>query len=222
MTALHNAASPAEADIERFDRVQRLVHRSQGYLFGILFATGAALYLPQISQLVGRREVMKTIHVYAGLALPLPVLIGSIGPWGAGLRADFRRLNRFSRADRKWFRNRQAGSGLRTGKFNAGQKLNAAFIGAVIPLMLATGSVMRWFGPFPLAWRTGATFVHDWIALALAVVVVGHIVYANRDQDAYVAMKRTGRIPRSWAETHAPAWLEELDRESRRAAKKPD
>ena len=66
------------------------------------------------------------------------------------------------------------------GKFNAGQKLYAAFVIGAIPVMLMTGGVMRWYDPFPLAWRTGATFVHDWIATILLFTIVGHIVMATR------------------------------------------
>ena len=50
--------------------------------------------------------------------------------------------------------------------------------------MLATGSIMHWFDPFPLDWRTGATFVHDWFALGIWVAVLGHIFFALRDGDA--------------------------------------
>ena len=60
--------------------------------------------------------------------------------------------------------------------------------------MLATGGIMRWFDPFPLAWRTGATFVHDWIALALLVVVIGHIAKALAEPIALRAMAR-GTVP---------------------------
>jgi len=34
-------------------------------------------------------------------------------------------------------------------QFNPGQKLNAAFTGAAIVVMLATGSVMQWFRALP-------------------------------------------------------------------------
>ena len=50
--------------------------------------------------------------------------------------------------------------------------------------MLGTGSIMKWFEPFPLDWRTGATFVHDWFALGIWIAVVGHILFALRDPDA--------------------------------------
>ena len=44
--------------------------------------------------------------------------------------------------------------------------------------MLATGAIMRWFEPFPIDWRTGATFVHDWFALGVWIAVLGHILFA--------------------------------------------
>ena len=84
--------------------------------------------------------------------------------------------------DWKWLKS--WGAAGRVAKFNAGQKLNAAFVAGAIPVMLATGSIMRWFKPFPLSWRTGATFVHDWVFLALLVVVIGHIGKALADPTA--------------------------------------
>jgi formate dehydrogenase subunit gamma len=59
-----------------------------------------------------------------------------------------------------------------------------------IPVMLVTGSIMKWFGPFPLAWRTGATFVHDLTAIGLFIVTVGHIVKALSDPEKLSAMLR--------------------------------
>ena len=40
-------------------------------------------------------------------------------------------------------------AGVRLGKFNPGQKLNAAFIAGAAIVMLATGSIMKWFEPVP-------------------------------------------------------------------------
>ncbi len=45
------------------------------------------------------------------------------------------------------------------------------------PVRSCTGS-----SAFPLDWRTGATFVHDWFALGIWVAVLGHIFFALRDQ----------------------------------------
>ena len=71
--------------------------------------------------------------------------------------------------------------------------------------MLATGSIMHWFGHFPIDWRTGATFVHDWFALGIWVAVLGHIVYATRDPDTLHGMT-SGTVPATWVSKHAPLW----------------
>ncbi len=81
----------------RFDPTERVVHWSNATLFLILIATGASLYVPSLSALVGRRELVRNVHVYAGLALPLPVLLGAAGRrWGSALRGDLARINRWS------------------------------------------------------------------------------------------------------------------------------
>ena len=151
---------------------------------------------------------MRTLHVYSGLALPLPLLIGVLGRHGARLRRDLGRLNRWSRDDRRWFRRGRRDT-VRLGKFNPGQKLNAAFIAGAGVVMLATGSIMKWFDAFPLDWRTGATFVHDWFALGIWAAVIGHILFAVRDSDALESMLN-GSVPASWARKKAPLWYEEL------------
>ena len=53
----------------RFDRTERIVHWANATLFLVLIATGAALYAGPVSTLVGRRVLMKNIHVYTGLLL---------------------------------------------------------------------------------------------------------------------------------------------------------
>ncbi len=211
-------AAASDGRLARFDRVERAVHWVNAVLILVLVFTGAALYLEPLGQAVGRRALVQDVHVYCGLALPLPLVLALAGPWGRALRADLRRFNRWSRSDRLWLRavfsqrgQRRALRGqLATGKFNAGQKLNAAWTAGVALVLLATGIVMRWYHPWPLSWRTGATFVHDWSALAVGVVVVGHVFMALADRDALASMF-TGRISREWAARHARAWLDERD-----------
>ena len=201
---------PPDTDVLRFDRPERNVHWATASLVGMCLATAAALYLPAVSALVGRRELVKDVHVLSGLALPLPFLVVRFGRWRTELRADVRRLNRFDEMDRRWVRSVGRDPFVRNGKFNGGQKLNAAFDAGAVLLLLATGSMMKWFAPFPLAWRTGATFVHDWTAFALLIVLIGHVAKAFGDRHALGAMVR-GTVPRRWAERHAPRWLAEVD-----------
>lgn len=196
-------------EIVRFDRTQRRLHTANGVLFLVLLATGMTLYIGPLSALVGRRVLVKDVHVISGLLLPVPLLLAYAGRWRTGLRRDVRRLARWSTDDRRWLLSLGRRGKARMGKFNAGQKLNAIFVAGAIPVMLATGVIMRWFEPFPLAWRTGATFVHDWLALMLLVVIVGHIAKALADPVALRAIWR-GTVPARHVEAHHPRWWAEV------------
>ena len=102
------------------------------------------------------------MHVYAGLALPVLLIgLGVVAGAAGGLRpAQPVHPDDWSLAA---VPDRRSGR-IPVGKFNAGQKLNASFTVGAILVMLMTGSIMHWTGWFPLTWRTGATFVHDWLA----------------------------------------------------------
>lgn len=195
--------------VVKFDRTERALHWANATLFLLLLATGMTLYVGQLSALVGRRVLVKDVHVISGILLPAPLLLAYAGTWREGLRADVRRLARWSKDDGRWLRSLGRRSRSATGKFNAGQKLNATFVLGAIPVMLGTGSVMRWFGPFPIEWRTGATFVHDWVALALLAVVVGHIAKALVEPHALGAMVR-GTVPVRWVRERHPRWWSEI------------
>lgn len=194
----------------RFDRVERLAHWSLAVLFGILMLTALPLYVNSVARLVGRRALLAEIHSWSGVALPVPLVLSLVGPWGRGMRRDVRRLNLWTPDERRWLRSLGRYPVVEPGKFNAGQKLNAAFTAGVIVAMLATGSVMHWYKPFPVDWRTGATFVHDLLAFAVFAVVIGHICFALTHRDALRSMFR-GWVTRAWAKVHAPAWMKELD-----------
>jgi formate dehydrogenase subunit gamma len=196
---------PAElvGQLRRFTTGERWVHRSTALLMGICLATAAILYIGPLSTAIGYRAVVEWVHVVAGLALPAPLVIGLLSK---AFRDDVRRLNRFSPSDWTWLRSKdRRTANLPVGKFNAGQKLNANFqLGAILMMML-TGSVMRFANHWPIAWRTGATFVHDWIAYAILAVVLGHIYMAMRDPHALAGM-RTGYVPEQWAKREHSGW----------------
>ena len=194
--------------MDRFDRTERWLHWANATLVGVLVATGAVLYWGELSSIFGRRAFFKEIHVIAGLCLPIPFLLSLPGRRGRRLRRDLGVLNRFSPDDIRWLRSRGADPTVRLGKFNPGQKLNTAFVGAALVTMLATGLVLRFFNPFPLAWRTGATFIHDWTALALGLAITGHVYLAVADPDALRGMLH-GTVPSWWARQHRPRWYED-------------
>ena len=96
-------ADPPPGQLLRFGPAARAVHRATAVLGGICVLTAAALYLEPVAQLVGRRALVVDVHVWSGLALPVPVLLGALA---RATRADLGLLNRFSPADREWLRRR--------------------------------------------------------------------------------------------------------------------
>jgi formate dehydrogenase subunit gamma len=194
--------------IARFTHAERALHWTTAAVVLVCAVTGLVLYVGPLTALVGRRTLVKDVHVVAGLAMPVPLVLAYAGRWRAGVRADVRRLSRWTRADRRWLASRGRDAAAAVGKFNAGQKLNAAFVAGMIPIMVATGSMMRWYEPFDVRYRTGATFVHDWTAIATWVVVTGHILFALADPGSLRGMV-SGRVTRLWAEDHHPRWAAE-------------
>jgi formate dehydrogenase subunit gamma len=216
---MHQLEAPPEPEtVERFGLAEQIVHHVTAVLMIICLATAACLYFPPLSAAVGRRDMIADIHVTSGFLLPAPILLGWLNK---AFRADLRRLNRFFPYDWEWLRRSDRrhvleGRGvIEIGKFNAGQKLNGAFVAGSILVMLSTGTIMLAGSPpiprFGPDWmRTGATFVHDWLTLAIFVMFLGHLYYALNDRGALLGLA-TGRVSRSWAAQHHAGWLDELD-----------
>lgn len=80
-----------------------------------------------------------------------------------------------------------------------------------IAVLLGTGTLMFFTGLAPLAMRTGATFVHDWVSITLGLLVLGHLHFAFSDREARTGM-RTGRVDRRWALREHRAWVVEVER----------
>jgi formate dehydrogenase subunit gamma len=200
-------APPSAQTVLRFSRGVRAVHWTVATLVVVLILTAAVLYNGSLSVLLGHRHAVELVHVYAGLLLPVPFLLGLLS---RAFRADLGRLNRFVPADWRWLRSRTRRDGtIRVGKFNAGQKLNAALTAGSLVVLLGTGVLMYFTGLVRLPLRTGATFAHDWFALGLGLLVLGHVYFALKDRQALRGM-RTGRVATSWATTEHAAWEEEL------------
>jgi formate dehydrogenase subunit gamma len=206
-------STPAAPDstsesVPRFSRAERIIHRTTAVLMTACILTAAILYNGFLSVPIGHRHLVELIHVYCGFALPVPMVLGIVS---FAYRADLRRLGRFTPADRRWLRSRTRRDGTITvGKFNAGQKLNASLASGSILVLLATGVLMYFVWLAPLSWRSGATFVHDWFALALGLLVVGHVLFALKDPEARRGM-RTGSVSRWWARAEHAGWLDDLE-----------
>jgi formate dehydrogenase subunit gamma len=202
------AKVPTAVRILRFDRVQRGAHWANALLFGVLIATAIPLYFGSFFGVVLERHSVQEVHLWTGLALPLPLIVSLIGPWGRRMRRDVARFNYWTREEVRWLRS-LARSDLVAEKFNPGQKLNAIFVAASIPVMLITGSMLQWFHFFPVSLRVGATFVHDSFSFAIVIVIVGHIYMALTHRGSLRSMI-DGTVSDDWAEQNAPRWLDEV------------
>jgi formate dehydrogenase subunit gamma len=163
----------------RFARPEVIVHAVFAALVFVAIASAALLWFDPLAQWFGRRAAVSRVHLIAGLMLPLPLTLGLLS---ASFRRDARRLERFTAEDREWLRSSDRRSGrIPVDRFNAGQKLNAAFtVGAVLVLFgtgLVMGSVLI---SWPTQYRIGATWVHGWAAFGVVVAVVGHLYFVWR------------------------------------------
>lgn len=203
-------AAASSAELPRFDVVERLVHWSLAIMVLILIVTGATLYFPVLALNVGHRGLIEQIHVTTGLCLVVPLAVGLAGPWRERLLADLRRFDRWGAADFDWFRRSDRRLGLPRDKFNGGQKVEAAFLGAALTAALVTGVIMRYAPSSWVTFATGATLVHDALFFAIVVAVVAHVAFALSRPDQLKSMLN-GRISRSWAPEHAQAWMTEVE-----------
>src|SRR5213596_2670293 len=110
------ATTPSVRRLSRFSRTERALHWVHASAFFVLLASGLCLYLPSLVELIGRRPLLKDIHVYTALAW-LVALAGD----RRRLMATAREIDSFDADDLAWLR----GRGAPQGRFNAGQKINA-------------------------------------------------------------------------------------------------
>lgn len=218
------AAGDPPARVLRFARAARWCHHSTAVLTVLCVTTALCLYLPGVAELVGRRALLTGLHKWSGVLLPVPLLLALPS---RALRADLRLLNRFGPHDGRWLRaavrarrpRPGAYGAVPAGKFNAGQKVFASWLAGAVLVMAGTGLLMWFTGLTPLVWRTSATFVHDWLALAVGGVLAAHIAMAAAHPEARRAM-RTGLADRGWALREHPLW-EELRDTGRQGAAVP-
>jgi formate dehydrogenase subunit gamma len=88
-----------ERMIRRFSRTERALHWAHASAFFVLLALGLVLYVPRLSELVARRQLIKDVHLHMGRAWA--VLIGLLILLGLrhGLRGTIRELERFDGED---------------------------------------------------------------------------------------------------------------------------
>jgi formate dehydrogenase subunit gamma len=189
--------------VKRFSPVERLLHWVNAVGFFFLLATGLILYLPRLSELVSRRQLIQSLHFWVGVgwlgALAAVVLLG-----GRHLLATARELDRFDSDDLRWLRGRHAPQG----RFNAGQKINAALT-AAFAILFGISGLLLWFGEQDTRFRFVSTVIlHDGLMYVSLVLVVGHLYLALIHPATRHALRgmTLGTVSADWAARQHAKW----------------
>jgi len=194
-------ATVHEPRVVRFGLTERRLHTAHAAAFAVLLATGFALYLPFLAQIISDRPLMKSIHlVTAALWLTALALVAVLGDRDA-LRRTRRELERFDDEDLLFLRRRPS----RAARFNGGQKAHAVVQAALAVLLTVSGALI-WLGERNTALRLPGTIaLHDAATVAVAVLVGGHVVMALSRAPSLEGIWR-GTVPASYAAEHHPRW----------------
>jgi formate dehydrogenase subunit gamma len=190
--------------VPRFSRTERAVHWVHASAFFALLGSGLVLYLPSLAAAIGRRPLVKDVHLLTALAWVLAlVAVLALGD-RRRLRATARELDVFDSDDRRWLLGRPAPQG----RFNAGQKLNAALT-AAFAVLLAVSGVLLWLGERDTRLRFDSTIVlHDVVAYLSVALLAGHLYLAVIHPTTRHALRgiTVGTVREDWAREHHAKW----------------
>ena len=193
-----------ERYVRRFSRTERAVHWVHASAFLVLLGSGLVLYLPSLATEIGRRPLVKDVHLFTALAWAIALLaVVALGD-RRGLRATTRELDVFDADDRRWLLGRH----VRQGRFNAGQKLNAALT-AAFAVLLAVSGVLLWLGERDTRFRLDSTIVlHDVVAYLSVALLAGHLYLAVIHPSTRHALRgmTVGTVREDWAREHHAKW----------------
>jgi formate dehydrogenase subunit gamma len=193
--------------IHRFSRTERTLHWVHAAAFFVLLGSGLVLYVPRLSELVGRRPFVKDVHFDTGLAWMVAIALIVVLGDRRGLRRTLRELDGFDRDDRLWLRRIPRPQG----RFNAGQKLNAALT-ASFALLFAVSGLLLWYGERNNSFRFASTILlHDGLMYVSIVLVLGHLYLALIYPSTKHALRgmTTGSVRRDWARQHHKKWVDD-------------
>jgi len=229
----------SERMIKKHHVAVMLLHWFNALVWLAELVTGAALiqsdrfrfapqwYVELVTGIFGTRANMLRFHIAVGLTWIGVLLVYGIFGWRTYLGEEvLKREIALDRDDVNWLRIRILRMLGRSheplppqGIYNAGQKLFALTVYAMVPLIAASGLIMSFhWGPAALVgW---AVVVHF---MAVAVVVSGLMVHVYmgavfpEEKPAFFSMI-TGVVPEAYAYKHHRKWWEEVKRLERKRA----
>ena len=207
-------ASASGKRILRFTRSERALHWLLAATFFVMLFTGLCLSVSSFEGILDR-PTAKAWHLWSAVVLAVGLVLIVVFGDRSALRRSAREIDRFDGDDGRWLRGapRRVLNGRPAppqGRFNAGQKLNAALIGGLMLGMYGTG-ILLWYGERDTTYRfSGTVIVHDWATLILMVLVAGHLYLALLHPATRHALRgmTVGDVNEDWARKHHPKWVE--------------
>jgi formate dehydrogenase subunit gamma len=192
--------------VRRFSRMERLLHWVNALGFFFLLVTGLILYLPALSVLVARRQLIQSLHFWSGVGW-LGALVAVVVLGGRRMLRTARELESFDRDDLRWLRRGKAPQG----RFNAGQKINAALT-AAFTILFGVSGLLLWFGEQDTRLRFASTvLLHDGLMYVSLALLVGHLYLALIHPATRHALRgmTLGTVSEEWARRHHSKWTPE-------------
>ena len=195
--------------LPRYNRTERAVHWVHASAFLVLLATGLCLYLPSLAEAVGRRPLLKAIHLWTALAWVIALALVFVLGDRRSLRRAAREVDRWDADDRAWFLDRTRPQG----RMNAGQKLNTILTAAFAVLFGVTGFLM-WYGERDTRFRLpSALLVHDWLMYVSLFLFLGHLYLSLVKASTRHALSgiTRGWVREDWARRRHAKWAAGVD-----------
>ena len=199
--------------LRRWSRTERAVHWIHAAAFLVLLGSGLCLYLPSLAEAVGRRPLLKTIHIYTALAWAIALVLVIVLGNRRALRRTLHEVEYWDADDVAWLRGRRVPQG----RLNAGQKLNT-IVTAVFAILFALSGFFLWYGERDTSFQNpNALLLHDWLTYASLVLFLGHLyltLILPATRHSLSGMTR-GWVREDWAARRHPGWVAALRSDDR-------
>ncbi|QCE35789.1 formate dehydrogenase subunit gamma [Acetobacteraceae bacterium] len=191
---------------------KRLLHWLNAVCFFLVGFSGLSFAFPSFEffgRVLGTPQTARMLHPILGVVVFLCLFI---------MFFKFVKGNLFQKTDLLWFKNIDSvllnlhGKDLHIGKYNAGQKILFWCIMTSICVLLLSGLIIwrEYFSDyFSVPVLRVAMLAHSAIALALMLLVLGHIYFGIWVRGSITAMI-TGYVSLRWARSHHSRWYEQI------------
>jgi formate dehydrogenase subunit gamma len=198
--------------IRRFGATERMLHWVHATGFFAMLATGLILYLPALSEIVARRNIVKNVHIFTAVGWAIAIVLVVVLGDRKRLAADWREVEAIDGDDRRWLRGRPAPQG----RFNGGQKVNV-ILTAAFAVLFAVSGFFLWLGERDHRFLLDGTgTVHDTLMFVSVGILVGHLYLAVIHPKTRHSLRgmTLGDVREDWAREHHAKWVADVERQA--------